>query len=341
VSDEFDSYDDLDDFKSEEPIDFNEVMDALLDDTSTFPPRFLYRLSGLEGLELEQFIETWPKASQTRRERLLQDLEVLIIDTYYLDFDQVFRLGLKETGAHSRQISVRALWDCEEEDLIPAFLNTMTNDPDNDVRAAAAKGLGKFIYLAEIEEIDFQFATTIPNQLIDYFNSGANESIQRGIIEALGFCSTVKVNKLIETAFEKDQEDWLVAALVAAGRSHNEQWIPLVIENLNHGGGEVRLAAVESAGLLGAQETVEHLLHLIDDPEQDIRFAAIWSLSEIGGLDARAALEALAKNAEDEEEVELIGEALENLDFTDMTINFDLFDLSEDDLNEMLGDTDL
>ncbi|MBN2045584.1 MAG: HEAT repeat domain-containing protein [Anaerolineales bacterium] len=338
MPDDFDSFDDLESFEIEEPIDFNEVMDAFLDDTITFPPRFLYRLSGLEGLELEQFIETWPQASQTRRERLLEDLEALAIETYHLDYDQVFMLGLQETSAHIRQLAIRALWDCPEGALISRFTDMLLNDPENDVRAAAARGLGKFIYLAEVEEIDDAFATTIPNQMIDIFDAAA-EGIQRGIIESLGFCSTVDADKHIQSAFEKDREDWLVSALVAAGRSAGQYWIPQVIENLNHEAAEVRLAAVESAGLMGAQGAMPHLLHLIDDPEEDVKFAAIWSLSEIGGLDARAALEALLKNTEDEDEIELIGEALENLNFTEMTLNFDLFDLSEDDLNDMLDDS--
>ena len=54
----------------EELADINEVIDALLDSESTLPPRYLYRLSGLEGLELEQFIETWLDMDATRRERL-------------------------------------------------------------------------------------------------------------------------------------------------------------------------------------------------------------------------------------------------------------------------------
>ena len=340
MADEFDSFNDLDDFEMEEPTDFNEVMDAFLDDSSTFPPRYLSRLSGLEGLELEQLIETWPQASQTRRERLLEDLEALAEVIFHLDFDHIFQLGLNETNSHTRQLAIRALWECPDEDLIPVFTKFLLSDPENDVRAAAARGLGKFIYLAEIEEIDFAFATTIPNQLVEVFHGGAAEVIQRGVLEALGYCSTARVGNLIEAAFEKDREDWLVSALVAAGRSGDEQWIPQVVENLNHEATDVRLAAVESAGWIGAQEAATHLLHLIDDPEEEIKFAAIWSLSEIGGLDARAALEALMKNAEDDEEIELIGEALENLDFTEMAINFDLFDLSEEDLNEMLDDTD-
>ena len=80
------------------------------------------------------------------------------------------------------------------------------------------------------------------------------------------------------------------------------------------------------------------MLYLIDDPEEDVKKAAIWSLSEIGGLDARAALEGLLKSTTDDEEIEFLEEALENLDFTELSINFDLLDLSEEDLDEMIED---
>jgi HEAT repeat protein len=337
MHDEFD-LDDLDDM--EEPIDFNEVMDAFLDDEVTFPPRFLYRLSGLEELELEQFIETWPQGSPIRRERLLEDLEALTEDAYHLDFDQIFRLGLKETSAHTRQVAIRALWECPEPDLIPELSALLIDDPEADVRAQAARGLGRFIYLAETDEIDPSHGIRLVSQLTGLYNSDIPDVVRLGILEALGFSDSNQVNKLIENAFEQDREDWIVSALIATGRSANEQWIPQVIENLNHDSDAIRLEAVQASGLLGAQQAATHLLHLIDDPEEEIKFAAIWALSEIGGLDARAALEALAKNAEDEDEIELISEALENLNFTEMAIDFDLFDLSEDDLSDMLDNDD-
>ncbi|MFN2145141.1 MAG: HEAT repeat domain-containing protein [Anaerolineales bacterium] len=347
MSDDFDLYDPD---EMEEPIDFNEVMDAFLDDENTFPPRFLTRLSGLESLELDQFIDTWPNASQMRRERLLEDLEVLADDLLHLDFDQIFRLGLNEASAHARQVAIRALWECPDTDLIEKFTALLLDDPETDVRAQAARGLGRFIYWAEIEEINPALSGKITEQLLSVFKADPPEALQRGILEGIGFGSDPKATKLIESAFDREQEDWLVSGLIAAGRSANEQFIPQVIEHLNHDSPDVRREAVEASGLLSAQQAATHLLHLIDDPEDEIKFAAIWALSEIGGLDARAALESLIKNAEDEDEVEFIADALENLDFTEMSLNFDLLDLSEDefseddlledDLTDLMDDTD-
>jgi hypothetical protein len=63
-------------------------------------------------------------------------------------------------------------------------------------------------------------------------------------------------------------------------------------------------------------------------------------LSEIGGLDARAALEGLLKNSRDDNEIEFLEEALENLDFNEVNLDFELFDLSEEDLEEMIDEAD-
>jgi HEAT repeat protein len=145
---------------------------------------------------------------------------------------------------------------------------------------------------------------------------------------------------LIEAAYNLQKEDWLISALVAMGRSANTQWIPHIIENLSHEDSHIRLEAAQSAGLLGAQESIPHLLNLIDDPEEDVKLAAIWSLSEVGGLDARAALEGLIKETSDENEIEFLEEALENFDFNELNINFEMLDISGDGDEEYIDDDD-
>jgi len=109
----------------EEPVDMNEVIDAFLDADSTFPPRYLYRLSGLEGLDLEQFIEAWPEATAARRERMLEDMESLADTTTHLDFDNVFKLGLREASTHARRLSIRGLWESDD----PAIARLTARNP--------------------------------------------------------------------------------------------------------------------------------------------------------------------------------------------------------------------
>jgi hypothetical protein len=60
------------------------------------------------------------------------------------------------------------------------------------------------------------------------------------------------------------------------------------------------------------------------------REAALWSLSEIGGPEARRILTEQLALAEAEDEQEFIEDALDNLDFTDDVANFSLIELDDD-----------
>jgi hypothetical protein len=282
--------------------------------------------------------ETWPQIAPIRRQRLLEDLESLADSNYLVNFDEIFKLGLRDTVPHCRMISIRGLWENEEPAIGEEFVRLLTSDPDKDVRAQAANGLGKYIYLGEMEEIQESLYEKIKSLLIETVSGSHPEAIRRRALEAAGFATDKRVSALIEEAYSKNKEDWLLSALVAMGRSANSQWVPQIIENLPHESSHIRLEAAQAAGLLAAQETVPHLLQLIDDPEKDVRQAAIWSLSEIGGMDARAALEELLKISKDEEEIDFLEEALDNLDVTDAVIEFDFLNLSEEDLELMIGE---
>ena len=76
------------------------------------------------------------------------------------------------------------------------------------------------------------------------------------------------------------------------------------------------------------------LLLLLDDEllDSELRAAIYWSLSKIGGDDVREILEDRLEETEDEEDVEILEDALENLDFTEEMNLFDMLDL--DDLPE-------
>ena len=65
------------------------------------------------------------------------------------------------------------------------------------------------------------------------------------------------------------------------------------------------------------------LINIIKEPSEDpeIRFAAIWSLSKIGGEGVRETLENLYENA-DEDEEEILEKALDNLESSDGTFGF-------------------
>ena len=117
------------------------------------------------------------------------------------------------------------------------------------------------------------------------------------------------------------------------GHSQDERWNEDVIGKLLDEETPVKAAAVEAAGTLGIQESVPILIQLLDDEEEDedVAAAAIWSLSQIGGDEARTYLVGLADQTEDEELSDLLEEAIENLDFAEELKQFDLFSLEDED----------
>jgi HEAT repeat protein len=325
---------------SQPQIDFQQVIDALLEADTPFPARFLYRFSDLQVNDLERLKEIWPDLKPERRERLLEDLELLAEGNFTVSFDAVYMLGLSDPSARVRQLAIRALWEAEDKALVPVLINILEKDTNLDTRAQAANGLGKFIYLGEFEEIPESLHRDTLETLLKATGAGYPELVRRRALEGLGFSSDPRVTGLIEKAYNKDNDEWLISALIAMGRSAHSQWIPMVIENINHSDNLVRLRAVQAAGELSAAKAVEHLLESLQDPDDDIRLAAVWALSEIGGPEARDAIEIMLEETDDEEEIDMIEDALENLEFSDMVNDFTLLDLDEAELEDMIHPKD-
>jgi hypothetical protein len=70
-------------------------------------------------------------------------------------------------------------------------------------------------------------------------------------------------------------------------------------------------------------------MDLLEEEAQDveIRFAVIWALSQIGGDGIRETLDALLDETDDEEEIEWIENALDNLTLTETGQAMNLLDI--------------
>jgi HEAT repeat protein len=92
----------------------------------------------------------------------------------------------------------------------------------------------------------------------------------------------------------------------------------------------VRSEAATAAGGLELKAAVSTLLELLDDSDSQVRLASIWALSEIGGNRVRPALTQMLKNVEDEEEAQMLEDALDNLSFNEGSGGFEFLDVGED-----------
>jgi HEAT repeat protein len=317
---------------------FQQVLAALLNEDKSFPPLLLYRFSDLEGEDLQALAHAWPLVEVRRRQAILEDLEELGEADTVLSFEALYRLALQDSDPVVRRLSVRGLWDYEPTDLIDTYLTMLHQDADTEVQAACASALGQFVYLGEIEEIPQVKLDEVVAELLETYKGKAAPLIRRRALEALGFSSHEEVPGMIESAYYSNRKDWVLSALVAMGRSANAQWGELVLQMLQHDDDEIRMEAARTAGELELKSTVESLKLLARDQDNGVRQAAIWSLSQIGGPGVADLLDELYEETDDDDELELIESAMDNLAFTEDIQLFSLLELDEED---GLGDDEL
>lgn len=308
-------------------IPIERIIAALLDENTIFNPRFFYRLSDINPKDLALLQKTWPKITLWRRQALLEDLEQLGDDDLLLSFESIGRLALNDSDPKVRTSAIRILWDYEASDLLPDYFRILHSDPDAEVRATTAGALGPFVYLGEIEELSEDLHHAVEDHLLEAIAADNEPLVRRRALEAISYSSRPEVPGLIQSAFDSGDKDWMSSALISMGRSADERWDSIVLEMLGHRSSRLRAEAARASGELELSAAAPRLVELAEDGDAEVRQAAIWSLSQVGGEGVRQVLETLWEHTEDEDEVELIEDALDNLAFTEDMQPFAIFDL--------------
>jgi HEAT repeat protein len=119
------------------------------------------------------------------------------------------------------------------------------------------------------------------------------------------------------------------------GRSADPVWSKIILKHLSHPEETVREEAVRAAGELELTNTRELLLDILENEDNDdILAAAIWSLSQIGGEGVREAITKQSENVEDEDLLDFIEDALDNLNFTEELSHFNMLDIDNEQSDE-------
>jgi len=321
-------------------IHFQTLIDALFDIDNPFNPRFLFRLSDLDDEDLSLFLETWPQLPLWRQKALLEDLQEMGNTDDLLSFESIGRNMVSDDDPHIRHLAVKILWESDHRDLIPVFIQLLESDPGADVRAAAAFGLGQFVYLGELDLLPEGMRRELEDRLLLAIREDQASLVQRRALESVSYSSRSEIPELIDTAFASQDHEMMASALTAMGRSMDSRWKNTVLSMLNNKLPIIRAEAARAAGELEIKDAISTLVELTEDSEENVRQAAIWSLSEVGGDRARHTLENLIQEAEDDREADFLENALGNLAFIDGLEPFSLLDIPkespEDELLEVL-----
>ena len=317
---------------------FQTVLDALVDTTSPFPGSFLTRFSDIQASDLNLLKNIWPTIKPKRRLSLVEELINLNEHSTIVCFDDVAVLFLEDEDTRVRTTGLRLLRNSEDFRLIPRLIRLLEKDKQVVVQAAAAGALGTFVLLGELDKISPEKLHQIEHALLPRITAANDDLIRRSALEAMGYSSRKEMDRLISDAFEESDPDWVASALVAMGRSSSEEWGMRILRSLIHPDSEVVMEAIRAAGMLNLAGAVEPLLEMLDSGEEmdkELRYAAIWALSEIGSEKASAALEALLENAETDEEADFVENAIENVDVGSESLGLDSLGLDEIDLENL------
>lgn len=322
---------------NEQIASFQTVLDSLLASDKDFPRRYLQHFSDIGPLELKTLLDIWSRVKLTRKLSLLEGLESLAESDTLVNFDDFARALLNDPEASVRVHAIRLLdrEACDDVKLVPTYIELLKNDPDVNVRAAAANALNLFVDLGELEEIPQEVYGEIQSVLLESARSEKETRVRRRALESLGWSSNPEVAELIESAFDGNL-DWKASALIAMGRSADDRWEDRVLRSMLDDNVKIRKAAVQSAGMLAFKSARLPLLRMLESEESDeVMSAVIWSLSQIGGEDVQIVLENLLDQTEDEDLIEFLEEALDNLAFTEDLERFALMSFDPDELEDL------
>ncbi len=314
---------------------FETVLDALLDVGIKIEAQHISRLSDLEGESHQKVVAVWPQIALERRLALLEEMDALVEENHILCFESISKIAIHDDDPQARFLAVRSLAIYETTELIPDLLQRVENDSDVNVRAACAFSLGRFAYLGELDQLPAHTVQDVQACLLNIFNGDDEDIVRRQALESLGFITHINIPAIIQEAVESKDVRWQASALCAMGRSCDSRWADQIETMLDNPTPLIRIEAARAAGELSLSSTKLRLLELLDDGIPEMRLAVIKALSQIGGEGINETLNTLLEQTQDDLEADFIQDAVDNLavnednDFfglVDFDDNSDIFD---------------
>ena len=325
----------------ENTLDFNSVLDTLINEGEAFPPALWNQFSDLTVREVKLLKEKWNLVSVKRKVALLQDLASLMDYDFQVNFDIFAKFCMDDDEPMVRASAVRLLFEYDNKDMIDPMLDMLENDADEEVQAMAATMLGNYVYKGEIDELSNADKVRVEDALLRMIDETLAVVLQRRALEAVAFSSREEVAPLILAAYEKPEKDWKVTALFSMGRSANQQWAPYIMRNLESDEPELLFEAIQAAGEMYLENALPKISEIAEQGEeldQLVRMAIARALENIGGAESIAILNKMLDWAVDDEEVDVIEQAIEYASFTNAVKMPSMFDFEMGKIDEALGE---
>jgi HEAT repeat protein len=289
----------------------DEVTAALL--RGDYPRSTLVGLSDLTAREAGTFKAAWARVDGRVREAVVSELNDLAEERVDYRFDRALLAMLDDPDPVVRQGAVAGLWEHEDRRFAATLAAILESDESEDVRAEAARGLGRFAEMAELGDFEPGLADRVISALLATLADPAESMHVRA--RALESASILADNDIVLDAisdfFDEEDTGFRATAIYAMGRSLQGRFLSTILNETSSDDAEIRYEAARAAGFLGDTEALPVLAELAKDEDAEVRQAAINAMGEIGGTAASRYLRRLAEEASDTE-IDLIEAALED-----------------------------
>ncbi|MGQ9683707.1 MAG: HEAT repeat domain-containing protein [Anaerolineae bacterium] len=294
---------------------FDEALAVICDMNQKLSRVAITFLSGAGRPEVERFAACWRQMSVERRRELITAMAEMAEADFQLDYNAIFRWALRSEDSLVRERAVEGLWEDDEPSLIEPLVRLMLEDPAPTVRSRAAMSLGRFALLAELGDISESHGARVRDGLLRVVDNRDEEpEVRRRAIESVAYLSSAPVHRIIDDAYADADERMRLSAVYAMGRTADEHWAEPVLHELKADSPAMRYEAARAAGEIALRPAVGDLIALLNDSDGEVRQMAIWALGQVGGPQARRALEA-CQASPDEAIRDAADEALGELDF--------------------------
>ena len=314
-----------------EKPDIQTTVKALKDSVDgTFNTIVFYGLSELTADEMGHVRQSWAGLPVEHRQKLLSRLIDVGEANFDLDYRAVGWHALYDEDAAVRASAIELLWEDESLELMGQLIEMAQWDESAHVRAGAASALGRFILMGELGDLPEAETMRAQDVVVNLFtNQNEEVEVRRRSLEAIANCSHEIVTEAIEEAYYSGDPDMQASAIYVMGKSCDERWADAVLHEIGSDDPQVRYEAARASGELELEEALPQLARLVQGADREIKEIAIWSLGEIGGGYALRVLGALAEEAEesgDDELLEAVEEALSSASLAGGNFDFDIDD---------------
>lgn len=288
---------------------------TLVEDIDSLSDSDYSLLSDLNDNEFVNFSETWEQLETKSQIQIIASIYDLSEENSDLNFEKIFKLGLKSSDESLIYASLEGLWESDGHDTLRQLILLAHKTLSPHVKGTIMTHIARFIVLGIDGKINSTMLENVHTLLkTTYNNHEESTEVRRRALESLAYFDNPETQDFIKEAYISNNPTLKVSSIYAMGKTCNTIWIPLLCEELNNEDPEIRYESVEAIVEIGEDKSAEILLQLIEDDDQQVRLSVISGLGKLGTLSSKEAL-IKCMDDEDDEVIEAARLSLENLDF--------------------------